>query len=279
MLLAQLVERTVLAGGKRKDKRRIRLKESKRKLIIAGNWKMNKPVKEAENFIKELKNRLRNYENEVVICVPFIDIPVVAELAQNTQISVGAQNCHFESFGAYTGEISPNMLKDIGVKYVILGHSECRNYLFETDELINKKIKSALNSGLKVILCVGETLQERRINVAEEKISMQIKSALYEVEEANLEDVMVAYEPIWAIGSGKSATKEEANRVCGAIRKILADMYNSHIAEKVSILYGGSVIAQNAKELLNMANIDGGLIGGASLNVEEFFKIIESVSN
>ena len=240
---------------------------------------MNKPVKEAENFIKELKNRLRNYENEVVICVPFIDIPVVAELAQSTQISVGAQNCHFESFGAYTGEISPNMLKELGVKYVILGHSERRSYLFETDELINKKIKSALNSGLKVILCVGETLQERKINVTEEKISMQIKSALYEVEEANLENMMIAYEPIWAIGSGKSATKEEANRVCGSIRKILADMYNSHIAEKVSILYGGSVSAQNAEELLNMANIDGGLIGGASLNVEEFLKIIESAPN
>lgn len=279
MLLAQLVERTVLAGGKRKDKRRIRLKESKRKLIIAGNWKMNKTPKEAEGFIKELKNRLRNYENEVVICAPFIDIPVVAELAQNTQISVGAQNCHFENFGAYTGEVSSNMLKELGVKYVILGHSERRNYFFETDELINKKIKSALNYGLKVILCVGETLQERRINVTEEKISMQIKSALYDVKAENLENVVVAYEPIWAIGSGNSSTKEEADRVCDAIRKILANMYNSHIAEKVSILYGGSVSAQNAEELLNMGNIDGGLIGGASLNVEEFLKIIEIASN
>ena len=238
---------------------------------------MNKTFKEAEKFVNELKVRLKICKNEVIICVPFIYVPVVVESAQNTQINVGAQNCHFEGFGAYTGEISPKMLKEMGVKYVILGHSERRDYFSETDELINKKIKSAINSGLKVILCVGETAHEREIGITEEKISMQIKKALYEVERKNLLNVMIAYEPIWAIGSGKSATKEDANRVCGAIRKILAKTYDSHVAENFSILYGGSVNVQNAKELLSMENIDGGLIGGASLSARDFLKIIENV--
>ena len=171
------------------------------------------------------------------------------------------------------------MLKELDVKYVILGHSERRDYFFETDELINKKIKSALNVGLKVILCIGETAQERKIGITEEKISIQIKKALYGIEKKNLFDIIIAYEPIWAIGSKKSATKEDANRICGIIRKILAGMYDSNVAEDFSILYGGSVNASNARELLSMENIDGGLIGGASLDVEEFLKIIESVSD
>lgn len=240
---------------------------------------MNKTAREAKNFIDALKINSKNDENKIVICAPFTNIPVLVDLTADTQIDVGAQNCYFENFGAYTGEISPSMLKELGVKYVILGHSERRNYFCETDEMTNKKIKSALNVGLKVILCVGETTQEREIGITEEKISMQIKKALYEVAQENLLNIVIAYEPIWAIGTGKSATKEDANRVCGAIRKILEKIYNSHIAENFSILYGGSVNAKNAKELLNMENIDGGLIGGASLSAEEFSKIIEIVSN
>ena len=233
---------------------------------------MNKTVAEVKDFISALKTNLKKHENEIIICTPFTTIPTVTSLAANTQINVGAQNCHFENLGAYTGEISPSMLKELDVKYVILGHSERRDYFFETDELINKKIKSALNVGLKVILCIGETAQERKIGITEEKISIQIKKALYGIEKKNLFDVIIAYEPIWAIGSKKSATKEDANR-------ILAGMYDSNVAEDFSILYGGSVNASNARELLSMENIDGGLIGGASLDVEEFLKIIESVSD
>ena len=234
---------------------------------------MNKTVAEVKDFISALKTNLKKHENEIIICTPFTTIPTVTSLAANTQINVGAQNCHFENLGAYTGEISPSMLKELYVKYVILGHSERRDYFFETDELINKKIKSALNVGLKVILCIGETAQERKIGITEEKISIQIKKALYGI------DIIIAYEPIWAIGSKKNATKEDANRICGIIRKILAGMYDSNVAEDFSILYGGSVNASNARELLSMENIDGGLIGGASLDVEEFLKIIESVSD
>ncbi|CDB24210.1 triosephosphate isomerase [Clostridium sp. CAG:557] len=240
---------------------------------------MNKTVAEVKDFISALKTNLKKHENEIIICTPFTTIPTVTSLAANTQINVGAQNCHFENLGAYTGEISPSMLKELDVKYVILGHSERRDYFFETDELINKKIKSALNVGLKVILCIGETAQERKIGITEEKISIQIKKALYGIEKKNLFDIIIAYEPIWAIGSKKNATKEDANRICGIIRKILAGMYDSNVAEDFSILYGGSVNASNARELLSMENIDGGLIGGASLDVEEFLKIIESVSD
>lgn len=253
--------------------------KQKRQRIIVGNWKMNKTPGESEQLIKSIKSRLSKMECEVVLCVPFIDIHVAVDLTQNTDIKVGAQNCHFEQNGAYTGEISAQMLKVLSVEYVILGHSERRVLFSENDEIINKKVKAALAEGLRVILCVGETERERMCDITEEKVSAQIKKALYGISKKELKSVSIAYEPLWAIGTGKTASKEIANKVCGKIRKIISCMYGKSASEEMSILYGGSVNARNARELLCMENIDGALIGKASLDSYEFSHIISGAQN
>ncbi len=246
----------------------------KRQKMIIGNWKMNKTPEEAEQLINSIKIKLEGSACEVVLCVPFVDIQTAVKTTRGTEIKIGAQNCHFEQSGAYTGEISAKMLKALSVEYVILGHSERRAHFNESDEIINKKVKAALAEGLKVILCVGETLQERELNVTSEKISMQVKAGLTGVSAEELQNVSVAYEPVWAIGTGKTATKELANEVCGEIREVLASLYGEETASEVPILYGGSVNTENARDLLSMEHIDGGLIGGASLNADEFSQII-----
>lgn len=242
--------------------------------MIIGNWKMNKTPEEAEQLINSINLNLGKPACNVVLCVPFVDIQTAVKTTGGTEIKIGAQNCHFEQSGAYTGEISAKMLKALSVEYVILGHSERRAHFNESDEMINKKIKAALAEGINVIFCVGETLHERELNVTSEKISMQVKAGLTGVSAEELQNVSVAYEPLWAIGTGKTATKELANEVCGEIRELLASLYGEKSASKVRILYGGSVNAENAHDLLSMENIDGGLIGGASLNADEFSQII-----
>lgn len=242
--------------------------------MIVGNWKMNKTPEEAEQLINSIKIQLDGSACEVVLCVPFVDLHIARETTRGTEIKIGAQNCHFEQSGAYTGEISAKMLKSLSVEYVILGHSERRAHFNESDEMINKKIKAALAEGLNVIFCVGETLRDRELNITSEKISMKVKVGLAGVSAEELQNVSVAYEPVWAIGTGKTATKELANEVCGEIRERLASLYGEETASEVRILYGGSVNAENAHDLLSMENIDGGLIGGASLNADEFSQII-----
>ncbi len=244
-----------------------------RKMIV-GNWKMNKTPEEAEQLINSIKIKLDGSACEVVLCVPFVDLHIATETTRGTEIKIGAQNCHFERSGAYTGEISAKMLTALSVEYVILGHSERRVHFNESDEMINQKIKAALAEGLNVIFCVGETLHERELNITSEKISLQVKAGFAGVSAEELQNVSVAYEPVWAIGTGKTASKELANEVCGEIREVLASLYGEETASEVPILYGGSVNAKNARDLLRMEHIDGGLIGGASLNADEFSQII-----
>lgn len=246
-----------------------------RRKIIAGNWKMNMLPNEAMSFITELEPYAKNAKCEIILCVPYTDLFYSLLTAQNTNIKIGAQNMHWEEKGAYTGEVSPNMLKCINVEYVIIGHSERRQYFAETDETVNKKIKSALNHGLKPILCVGETLEQRENNMQDAIISNQIKSALKGIE--SIENIIIAYEPIWAIGTGKVATKEDANNTIKIIRSTVKELYGDNVAQNICILYGGSVKKENAKELFSTSDIDGALIGGASLKVDEFAKIIESM--
>ena len=246
-----------------------------RKKIIAGNWKMNMLPNEAMSFITELEPYAKNAKCEIILCVPYTDLFYSLLTAQNTNIKIGAQNMHWEESGAYTGEVSPNMLKCINVEYVIIGHSERRQYFAETDETVNKKIKSALNHSLKPILCVGETLEQRENNMQDAIISNQIKSALKGIE--SIENIIIAYEPIWAIGTGKVATKEDANNTIKIIRSTVKELYGDNVAQNVCILYGGSVKKENAKELFSTSDIDGALVGGASLKVDEFAKILESM--
>ena len=246
-----------------------------RRKIIAGNWKMNMLPNEAMSFITELEPYAKNAKCEIILCVPYTDLFYSLLTAQNTNIKIGAQNMHWEEKGAYTGEVSPNMLKCINVEYVIIGHSERRQYFAETDETVNKKIKSALNHGLKPIVCVGETLEQRENNMQDAIISNQIKAALKGIE--SIENITIAYEPIWAIGTGKVATKEDANNTIKIIRSTVKELYGDNVAQNICILYGGSVKKENAKELFSTSDIDGALIGGASLKVDEFAKIIESM--
>lgn len=243
-----------------------------RKKVIAGNWKMNKLPDETIEFIEELAPLVKDTKNEVILCVPYIDLFYALLTAQGTNIKIGAQNMHWEEKGAFTGEISAEMLKSIGVEYVIIGHSERRQYFAETDETVNKKIKKALEVGLKPILCVGETLEQKEKGEEEIVISEQIKKALEGIK--NIKNIIIAYEPIWAIGTGKSATSEEANTTIKFIRKEIEELYEKEITENTIILYGGSVKPDNAKELFDMSDIDGGLIGGASLNAQSFSKIV-----
>ena len=245
-----------------------------RRKVIAGNWKMNMLPNEAMAFIEGLAPLVKDSDAEVVLCVPYTDLFYSLLTAQGTNIKIGAQNMHWEESGAYTGEVSGKMLKSIGVEYVIIGHSERRQYFNETDETVNKKIKSAFANELKPIVCVGETLEQRETGKAEEIVTNQTKIALGGLTEEQVENTIIAYEPIWAIGTGKTATAEDANNSIKAIRNEIAKNYGQNIADKVIIQYGGSVKASNAKELFSMSDIDGGLVGGASLKSDEFAKIV-----
>ena len=245
-----------------------------RKKVIAGNWKMNMLPDATIRFIDELTPLVKDTENEVILCVPYTDLFYALLTAQNTNIKIGAQNMHWEENGAYTGEVSGPMLKAIGVEYVIIGHSERRQYFAETDETVNKKLKSAFKYGLKPIVCVGETLEEREAGKAEEIITSQTEKALSGLTEEQVENTIIAYEPIWAIGTGRTATSEDANNAIKSIRNKISNIYGQMVAKRVIIQYGGSVKASNAKELFTMSDIDGGLVGGASLKTEEFAKIV-----
>ena len=239
-----------------------------RKRIIAGNWKMNMTPSEAVKLVEELKPLVVNDDVDVVYCVPAIDIVPVVEAVKGTNVQVGAENFYIEDKGAYTGEISAPMLVDAGVKYVIIGHSERREYFKEDDAFLNKKVKKAIASGLTPILCCGETLEQREMGVTMDWIRLQIKSDLAGVAADDVQNLVIAYEPIWAIGTGKTATSDQAEEVCKGIRELIAEVYDTDTAEAVRIQYGGSMNAGNAKELLAKPNIDGGLIGGASLKAE-----------
>ncbi len=245
-----------------------------RKKVIAGNWKMNMLPDETIKYIDELAKLVKDTKNEVILCVPYTDLFYALLTAQNTNIKIGAQNMHYEEKGAYTGEVSGKMLKSINVDYVIIGHSERRQYFNETDESVNKKVKAAFANGLKPIVCVGETLEQREENKTVEIITKQVELALKGLTEAQVENTIIAYEPIWAIGTGKTATSEDANNSIKAIRNKIAEIYGQNIADRVIIQYGGSVKSKNAKELFTMSDIDGGLVGGASLEPEEFSKIV-----
>ena len=244
-----------------------------RRKIIAGNWKMNKTPSEAVALVNELKDLVKNDEVDVVYCVPAIDIVPVAEAVKGTNVKVGAENMYFEESGAYTGEISAAMLKDAGVEYVIIGHSERRDYFKEDDVLLNKKVKKAIEAGITPILCCGETLEQREMGIAVDFIRLQIKSDLKDVAASDVAKLVIAYEPIWAIGTGKTATSEQAEEICKAVRDCVREMYDNDTAEKVRIQYGGSVNAGNAAELFTKPNIDGALVGGASLKAD-FGKIV-----
>ena len=244
-----------------------------RKKIIAGNWKMNMTPSEAVKLVEELKPLVVNDEVDVVFCVPAIDIIPAMEAAKGTNIQIGAENMYFEEKGAYTGEISPNMLVDAGVKYVIIGHSETREYFAETDETVNKKVLKAFEHGLTPIICCGETLTQREQGITLDWIRQQIKIAFQNVTAEQAKTAVIAYEPIWAIGTGKTATSDQAEEVCGAIRACIAEVYDEATAAEIRIQYGGSVNAGNAAELFAKPDIDGGLVGGASLK-PDFGKIV-----
>lgn len=241
--------------------------------IIAGNWKMNKNMEESIELIKDIKKHKLEENVEKVVCVPFTDLNVVKGELEGTDIKLGAQNMHFEESGAYTGEISPTMLQEIGVDYVVLGHSERRQMFNETDETVNKKVKSAVKHGIKPIVCVGETLEQKEAGKEKEVVKEQIEGALEGLSGEDIKDLVVAYEPIWAIGTGKTASAEDAESMCGFIRSIINDLYGD-LSESLRIQYGGSVKPANVKELMEKTEIDGALVGGASLKAEDFVKLI-----
>ena len=248
-----------------------------RKTIIAGNWKMNMTPAQAKNLICELKPVCENKKNcEIVICVPYVDIPTAVEATKGTDIKVGAENVHFAKSGAYTGEICADMLSECNVEYVIVGHSERRQYFAETDQTVNLRLKAALQAGLKVILCVGELESQRDENITSEILSMQTKIALRDVTKEEMKNVVIAYEPVWAIGTGKTATAAQADEACGLIRNTLASIFDKETALATTIQYGGSMNAKNCAELLACENVDGGLIGGASLKAADFGVIIDA---
>lgn len=246
-----------------------------RRKLIAGNWKMYKTPTEAVAFVNELKVKLAGTSSEVAVCVPYVCIPAVVEALKDSGIAVGAQNMYWEDSGAYTGEVSGPMLKDAGVKYVIIGHSERRQYFGETDDTVNKKVHAAFKAGLTPIICVGETLEQRERGVTSNLVKCQVKLALYGLTAAQAKQVVIAYEPVWAIGTGKTATSEQANEVCVIIRETLEKLYDEQVADTVRILYGGSIKPDNAGELFTMSDIDGGLVGGASLKADSFEAIVK----
>ncbi len=250
-----------------------------RKTIIAGNWKMNKTPSETQTLIEEMKPLLNNADwCEVALCVPFTNIETAVRTAKGSQIAIGAENMYFQKSGAFTGEISADMLKDLGVKYVIIGHSERRQYFSETDDTCNKKVLMALENDLHPILCVGESLDEREKDITMEVIRKQIKLGLENVSAEDAKKVVIAYEPVWAIGTGKTATAQQANEVCSAIRGCLSEKYGEETACGITIQYGGSMNAKNAAELLAQPDVDGGLIGGASLKSADFAAIVNAAN-
>ncbi len=250
--------------------------KSKRAAVIAGNWKMNKTPSETTALINEMKPLVAGAGCNVVLCVPFVDIDAALKASAGSNIEIGAENCHFEKSGAFTGEVSAPMLKEMGVKYVIIGHSERRQYFGETDVTVNLRTKAALEEGLKVILCVGETLEQREQNITAELVAMQTKIALCGVSREAAANVIIAYEPVWAIGTGRTATAEQAEEVSAIIRGVIEDIYDAETSEKMTIQYGGSMNAKNCAELLEKPDVDGGLIGGASLKAEDFSVIVKA---
>ena len=253
------------------------MKKEVRKVVIAGNWKMNMTPSQAKEAVAATAKLVAGKDGcDVVLCVPFVDIAAAVEAAKGTNVKIGAQNVHFEKKGAFTGEISADMLLETGVQYVIVGHSERRQYFGETDETVNKRAKAALDAGLNVILCLGEVLAERQAGITAEIVSMQTKLDLSGIPAEQMKRVIIAYEPVWAIGTGLTATPEQADEVCGIIRDVIADLYDRDLAEAAVIQYGGSMNDGNAAELLSKVNVDGGLIGGASLVPEKFSKIVDA---
>ncbi len=246
------------------------------KYVIAGNWKMNKTPAEATALIEAIKPLVKDAACDVVVGVPFIDIPAALEATKGSNIGVAAQNCYWEKSGAFTGEIAADMLREMGVGYVILGHSERRTYFGDTDATVAKRVRGALDAGLTAILCVGEYLEQREQGITAEVCAMQTKIALEGVSKDELSKIIIAYEPVWAIGTGKTATAEQANEVCGQIRDVIAGLYDQEAANAVTIQYGGSMNAGNAAQLLAMSDVDGGLIGGASLKAEDFATIVNA---
>ena len=253
------------------------MKKEVRKVVIAGNWKMNMTPSAAVEAVKETAKLTDGKTGcEVVLCVPFVDIAPAADAAKGTNVKIGAQNVHFEKKGAFTGEISADMLLEAGAEYVIVGHSERRQYFGETDETVNKRARAALAAGLKVILCLGEVLEQRQAGITDEIVSMQTKLDLSDITAEEMKNVIIAYEPVWAIGTGLTATPEQADEVCGVIRKVIAGLYGGDVAESTVIQYGGSMNDGNADDLLAKENVDGGLIGGASLVPEKFARIVDA---
>ncbi len=246
------------------------------KYVIAGNWKMNKTPAEAKVLIDEIKPLVKDAACDVIVGVPFVDLHVALEATAGTNIGVAAQNCHWAESGAFTAEISAGMLKEMGVGYVIIGHSERRQYFGETDQTVNKRVRAALDAGLTVILCVGEYLEQREQGVTAEVCAMQTKIALCGVTAEEMSRIIIAYEPVWAIGTGRTATAEQANEVCAQIRDVVKGLYNADVAAALTVQYGGSMNAGNAAELLAQSDVDGGLIGGASLKAADFAVIVNA---
>lgn len=250
-----------------------------RRTVIAGNWKMNMTPSAARKFITELAPMVAGKDKcDIVLCVPFVDIAVAAEAARGTNIKIGAENVHFKASGAYTGEVAADMLLEAGAEYVIVGHSERRQYFAETDETVNLRTKAALAAGLKVILCLGELLEARKAGITEEIVSMQTKLDLAGIPEEDLKNIIIAYEPVWAIGTGLTATPEQADEACGIIRAVVEKLYSKEAAEELTIQYGGSMNEKNAADLLAKPHVDGGLIGGASLVTEKFTAIVDAAN-
>ncbi|MFL0267650.1 triose-phosphate isomerase [Candidatus Clostridium radicumherbarum] len=245
-----------------------------RKPIIAGNWKMHKTVDEAVSFVEEIKPLVKDAKCEVVVCPTFVCLDAVVKAAKGSNIKVGAQNLHFEEKGAFTGEVAPNMLEAIGVDYVIIGHSERRQYFNETDETVNKKLKAAFDHNIIPILCIGEALDEREADITEEVIGRQIKLDLAGLNKDQVEKIVIAYEPIWAIGTGKTATSDQANDTISYIRKVVTNLYGTETSDKVRIQYGGSVKPSTISEQMAKSDIDGALVGGASLVAADFAAIV-----
>lgn len=249
-----------------------------RKPVIAGNWKMNNNRQQATTLIEELKPLVANATCDVVLCVPYTNLETALQVSKNSNLKIAAQNCHWEKSGAFTGEISADMLQEMGVTHVVLGHSERRQFFGESDGTVNLRAKAALSAGLIPIICVGELLEHRELNITNEVIGVQTKVALNELTKADMQRVILAYEPVWAIGTGKTATSSQANEACKEIRSIVANLYDQATADGVVIQYGGSMNAANATELLNEPDVDGGLIGGASLKPQDFATIVTAAS-
>lgn len=255
------------------------MNKSTRHAVIAGNWKMNNDRAASKTLIDELKPLVAHANCDVVICVPFTDLEISLNETKGTNIKVGAQNCHYEKSGAFTGEVSADMLKELGVSYVVLGHSERRQYFGETDATVNLRVKAAIEAGLNAIVCVGETLKDRENGITSELVIMQTKIALKDLTKQQMKNIIIAYEPVWAIGTGKTATADQAVEVCKIIRNTVSEMFGDDVSNALTIQYGGSMNPKNCEELLSKEDIDGGLIGGASLKASDFAEIVDAASN